>query len=411
MPWKVKKVGNQYCVFDKTGKQLKCYKSTKEANDYKKALYANANEQLEELRTIALEADPVIVGIAATNIPHLPLPPMSVVEDGGEVKVRVPFLRKGIFRHPNGNLVFDDNLFKKALENHKLGKSHYGVSLNEKHKPGVALAWFDEKFEGTIKQETDEKYGDLLVAYGKPTSDRVVDMIKNREYMYASVELSPNYKSNMIAKLSSDDLELIELEDLGSVILEEKMDEVTISLEEYNGLKEQSDTKDAAIVALEAQVIAEKNRVTELENKLALLETPAKPELPEDVKVMLEDQQKEINRLKKNALETEVALVITKAEGYRDANGNGHSPVLLEIAKEAMLGNEVKVSEEKVIKLESGKPADIADYFRKVFVHMLSTVPGCVRLESKSEPDEKISFERGSAFDNTDYKSFWADSL
>lgn len=408
MPWKVKKVGSEYCVLDEAGKSKKCYKTAKEANDYKKALYTNATEQLEELKTIALEADPVIVGIAATNIPHLPLPPMSVVEEGGETKVRVPFLRKGIFRHPNGNLVFDDNLFRKVLENHKAGKSHYGVSLNEKHKPGVAMAWFDAERDGTIVQETDAKYGDLLVAYGKPTSDKVIEMIKNREYAFASVELSPNYKSNMIARLSSDELEEIQLEDLYLEIPEElKMDEVTISLEEYNGLKEQAD----GVNSLLEQLQAAKDKVAELEQKQVALEVPAKPELPEDVRVMLEEQQNEIARLKKNALETQVALVITKAESYRDSNGNGHSPVLLEIAKEAMLGNEVKVTDEQVIKLESGRPADIADYFRKVFVHMLSTVPGTVRLESKTEPDEVPSFERGLAFKNEDYKAFWAESL
>ncbi|NJO31679.1 MAG: hypothetical protein HC874_32105 [Richelia sp. SL_2_1] len=116
--------------------------------------YEIKSKAIDNLTNIMLESDgPVIVGVAATNIPHLSLPPMSVVDFGGETKIRVPFLRSGIFRHPNGKLVFNDQVFDKMLENHKAGKSWYGVSLNEKHKPGAALAWFDDVRGGTIQKK------------------------------------------------------------------------------------------------------------------------------------------------------------------------------------------------------------------------------------------------------------------
>ncbi|NJO31677.1 MAG: hypothetical protein HC874_32095 [Richelia sp. SL_2_1] len=77
-----------------------------------------------------------------------------------------------------------------------------------------------------------------------------------------------------------------------------------------------------------------------------------------------------------------------------------------------MLGEVVQVSETSVIKLESAEPADVADYFRKVFIHLLDTVPGQIRFESKTEGDnDKPLFERGQAYTQDDYKSFWAERL
>lgn len=167
------------------------------------------------------------------------------------------------------------------------------------------------------------------------------------------------------------------------------MEEVTITREEYD-------------------------RLVALEQKLAELEKPApvqEPELPEAVRVQLEEAQTEIKRLKRNALTTQVELVINKAQTYRDEAGRGHSPVLLEIARNAMLGQEIGEGE-GTIKLESSNPADVADYFRKVFVHLLETVPGQVQLESVVETNEEENpFSETRRFEEADYKSFWAENL
>lgn len=367
--------------------------------------YEIKSKAIDNLTTIMLEDNgPVIVGIAATNIPHLSLPPMSVIDVNGETKIRVPFLRSGIFRHPNGKLVFNDQVFDKMLDNHKSRKSWYGVSLNEKHKPGVALAWFDEDRGGTIQKEIDPEYGTLLVGYGKPTSERTVDMIKNQEYVFASVEFNPNHQSHMIAKLSSDEIEEISEE----LLLEEiKMDEVTISKEEYDALKDKAEK----VTELESALVSANEKIVSLESKEVEVKDE-KPEMPEEYRVTLEELKKDNARLKRNALASQVESIIAKAENHRDINGNGHSPVLLEIAKNAMLGESIQVDETATIKLESAEPADIADYFRKVFVHLLETVPGQVRLESKTEGDnEKPLFDRGQAYTQDDYKSFWAERL
>lgn len=400
MPCSVKKVGSEFCVFMEDGKQSTCYKSKKEAEAHKNTM----NEKQVALENTTLENGPVITGVAVTNIPHLPLPAISVIDGEGKRMVRVPFLRAGIFRHPNGDLIFNDKVFDKMLENNKIGKPHYGVSLNERHKQAAALAWFDEKRGGYIAKETDPDFGTLLVGYGIPTSERVVEMIQNGEYVYASAEFQPNHRDTMIAKLSMDDMEEITLEEL----LEERtMEDVTISLEQ---LQAEIQGKDEKIVNLEATLKETNDKLVELEKQLAKPEV--KPELPVDVRIMLEDQAKEIQRLKKNALETQVSLVIAKAESYRDSNGNGHSPVLLEIARSAMLGEPIAQGDE-TIKLESGKPADVADYFRKVFVHVLNNVPGQVSFTGKTESDDErqVSLERGTGFVESDYKSFWVENL
>lgn len=409
MPYEMRKQKGKFCVFNKeTGENKGCSMTEKEAIAHMKKMYMV--EHMEDMTTKMLESNgPVIVGIAATNIPHLPLPPMSVVEVNGEKRVRVPFLKTGVFKHPNGKLIFNDTIFDKMLDNHKEKKSWYGVSLNEKHKPGAALAWFDEERGGYIQKEDDPQYGKLLVGYGKPTSDKVLEMIKNQEYVFASVEFNPNHQSNLIAKLSSDDIDEISEE----ILLEEiKMDEVTISQEEYDALK--SKAEKAEKVAELEQALADAN------DKVKKLEEAAKPvvenkEYSEDAKILLEqleDNKKEIARLKRNALESQVVSIIARAEAHRDANGYAHSPVLLEIAKAAMLGEPVKITEDNIVKLESGEPADVADYFRKVFIHLLDVTPGQVRFESQTEPDnDKPALTRGEAYTQDDYKSFWAEKL
>lgn len=370
---------------------------------------ANTKKVLAKLEEDTLDNDPVIVGVAATNIPHLPLPSMSVIEKDGKEMIRVPFLRSGVFNHPTGSLVFNSNVFDKMLENHKAKKSWYGVSLNAKHKPEVsgALAWFDEERGGFISKESDPEYGDLLVGYGMPTNQRALEMIKNKEFVFASAEINPKHRSNMMAKLSADELEMVSDDKLDTLSLEVNMDEVTISLEEYNSLKESA----AKTAESEAKVVELESKLVEVENKVLSLEKVEEEIIPETLRIKLEQQTAEIRRLKQSALASQVEAVISKALNYRDDSGKGHSPVLLEIAKNAMLGNEVALSENSVIKLESSQPADIADYFRKVFIHLLEVVPGQVQLETKTEFEDKKPFEVGSPFSNDDFKNFWAEKI
>lgn len=391
MPWDVKQKGNEYCVVDKEGKEVTCHGTEEKAKEHVKALYSNATEKYEDLQRKMLEdGSPVILGVAATNRPHLPLPPMDVVEKNGETFIRVPFLRKGIFRHPTGNLVFNEEVMQKMLENHNNKRSHYGVSLDLRHKPELgALAWFDKERGGFVELEKDPEYGDLLVGYGKPTSEAAKDMITNKQYVFASVEFHPKWKGNLVQKLSMDEAQEIMLEDLvDDTNLEDNMSMVEITREEYDRL-----------LALEVQFESMKRESQE-------------EEIPEKIRVQLEEQAKEIQRLKRKTLESQVESVITKAENYRDEDGRGHSPVLLEVAKAAMLGLEVQHGDE-VIKLESTDNTSVIEYNRRLWIKLLESNPGTVRFESRVETVEEENPYRleGGSYTKDDFASFWLETV
>lgn len=269
MPYKMKKDGSLYCVYEPDGTKVKCYNVRSKAMALVRASYVfsekDEKEKLESyaeisgthwkydddfnrsggdmvesevfklvteqfLENITLEnGGPVILGIAATNRPHLPLPPMSVVEKDGEKFVRVPFLRKGVFRHPRGNLIFNDAVMDKMLDNYQNKRSHYGVSLDLRHDPKLgAWAWFDRN-GGHITSENDPEFGRLLVAYGKPTSEKALDMVRSGMYQYASIEFDPNRKDTLMEKLSADDLVEISLEDITQQTIKEKVIVETIA--------------------------------------------------------------------------------------------------------------------------------------------------------------------------------------
>lgn len=407
MPWKVKEENGKYCVFKEGGEKLKCYSDKAQADNYVKALYANSNEKLEGLKAIMLEEHgPVISGIAITNDPHLPLPPIGVVDIDGEKIIRVPFLRKGIFSHPNGNLVFDDAVFDKMLDNHSKAVSHSGVKLRETHAGKSALSWFDARKNGRIAKEVDPDFGEILVAYGKPTSNKALEMIESGEYGYASVEWYPNYKDKMLKKLSTEDIldelsveDLVDLSQVEVIELEEPMEDKTISLEEYNTL-----------VQAKEKLTEAEAKITELEKKLETPVVEDSVELPEDVKRMLEEQKKEINTLKRNAWATQVDLIVSKAQTYRDEDGKGHAPILLEVVKKALLGEAITFGDTE-IKLENREASNVADYYRKVFISLLENLPGQVKFESQIElEDTPNPMSGGRTFTQEDYKYLWATS-
>lgn len=164
--------------------------------------------------------NPVILGIAATNRPHVRLRehPLSIVEVDGKKYVRVPFMVKGRYKHPTGTLDFNDEVFAQMIANHKNKAGDFAPGLDLKHFPEKgSLAWFDDEKGGFIKQE-----GNLLVGYGVPTGDEALDIVNSGKFRYASVEFQPNYQSN---------LEHQYLEDGGKPVEFETLEEEGINLE------------------------------------------------------------------------------------------------------------------------------------------------------------------------------------
>ncbi len=394
----VKKSDDGFVIYDSNSNIIKSFSDEESASNAAKSLNDEINKQVLNLETIALENGPVVVGVAATNIPHLPLPPVKVIEKDGKKHLRVPFLREGVFRHPKGNLIFNEQIFDKMIQNHKNKKSHYGVNFKLRHQDSGALAWFDEDLGGSITKEHDDQYGNILVGYGEPTSQKALDVIESKEYLYASVEFKPNHKDVKLESVGFDNLVEISLEELinyDELLKEEPlMSDVTIALDEYNGLKD--------------DVASKANKIKELETKITELEAELKEEdvleLPEEVKLEIEQKDEKIRKLQSEKLDQEIELIIQKAKAYRDGNGKGHSPILLEVAEAAMKGKALKVNEQETIELESNDTYDTAKYFRNVIQHMLKVVPGQVNLETKTEGDEK-----GDEGKDYDFPSFWAE--
>lgn len=154
--------------------------------------------------------NPVILGIAATNRPHVRLRehPMSVVEKNGKKMVRVPFMVKGKYRHTLGPLDFTDEVFDKMIENHKNKVGDFGEGLDVKHIPDLgSLAWFDPDSGGQIVREDN-----LLVGYGVPTGEDALKFIEDGKFKWASVEFHPDYKSTLEKKyLESTTIDSVDL--------------------------------------------------------------------------------------------------------------------------------------------------------------------------------------------------------
>lgn len=372
---------------------------------------------LEEKVSKMLEGSgPVPLGIAATNRPHLPLPPMSIVEIEGQKFIRTPFLVAGTFKHPDGDLIFNDEVFQRMLENHANGISHYGVSLDIKHQPDLgALAWYDKSLGGFIKQEEDPKHGKMLVGYGLPTSDDAVDIIESGKYRYASVEFVPNYSSNVVERFSSDDLIQISLEEfLQEDSMPKKNEDGTVLLsveeaKEVEGAKEK-------VVELENQVKTLKTSVTDVTKKLEEATTKItglessdddKEEVPDHIRVLLENRDKEIASMQQRMLRAEVASVIERAKALRDDSGRAHSPVLLEWAENLMLGQPLG-KEEKVIKLEDASSiGSIIGYVNKAVSMLLETLPGQVPVKGNTQFEENPMSTGATTATKEDYAGFW----
>lgn len=402
MPWTIKKqtIDGQakHCVVDKDGKTVKCHSTPQEADKHRKALYANMPEEEKSKITQKYEAvmlegvGPALLAVAATNKPHLRQRDggqISLIKEGDKELVRVPIARKGIYSHPTfGKLVFNDATFGRMVSNYNNRVTDYPFHLDLRHKDTEgALALLDIDDGGSLKVE-----GDWLVAYGPPTDDDARKLLGNKRYRYASAEFHPNYESNLVERLSMDDLKTISVEDL------EPETSFFISLTNYLNRKEKSPNmeilSDGAVKLtavefgdMEKRLNEATARIKELETKQAPATPPTQLEnVPEAVKLQLEEMNKIIATQKREMLRGTVALALAKAEGYRDGDGRGHSTHLIDTIRKLMLGE--SLGENGSIKLENeAKPEDVAEYFRRGLIHLLETVPGQVPMQSKTVGD------------------------
>lgn len=387
-------------------KKTKDGKPVKTPQDLESVAWAICQSSMKAeatLQRVMLEGiGPVILGVALTNRPHLPLPKVSIVDKNGEKMFRVPFLCSGIFKHPDGQLVFNQETMQRMLENHKKKASHYGVSVDVRHKPEMgALGWFDAEEGGSIEQEEDTEFGKLLVGYSKLTED-AEKVIAGKKYLYASAEFAPNYESNLVEALSSDKLREVTLEEL---LQEETM---TYPIKNEDGTVVLSAELFVAYEKAAATITALEEKVTGLEEKVAKATTTQEPDLPEPARKRLEESDRQVQALRKRVIESEVNAAIERARNYRDKDGRAHSPVMLEWAANLMRGEPVGTGED-VIKLEDGNsPGSVIEYVHKAVRYLLSNLPGQVPMEARTQGDERRMEENATKVTKEDFKAFWS---
>lgn len=304
--------------------------------------------KLEQVNLVSLEGlGPTVLGGAVTNRPHiLGLPEISIVEEDDKEKLVVPFLRKGKFRHHTGLLEFNDQAFEVMIDNFNKGVVGRKISLDNRHKPELgAVAWFESLFvdeDGVLKAKADPT----------PTG---LQTIKDRNYMYASIEFNRNWESPEI-KFSSD-----EFEDFDDIPIEEE-DMDTVTLEQYQ-------EEVAAREKLEAELAKVKEGQVSLESSY---------------RDMIAD-------LRRQNAEQHVRSIILEAEGYRDSDQRGHPKALLDWAGKVLRFEAVS---EDVTLEDENDTGKYRAYIRKAVANLLQTLPGTVPLESvDTEPEDDRNVE------------------
>ena len=381
-----------------TGKPVKSHE------DLKSVAFAICTKSLKlhDAQTQEMQdgGGPALVSAAVTAQPHLRQRgvdmEISIVEENGVKLARVPLFRKGVYRHPNGTLLFDDGFIDKMIENHEKKVTDYPPILNFRHteKEG-ALAFLDVDDGGRLVRE-----GDKLVAYGPLTDDEAEKIIKSRKWRFASAEFYKNYRSNLMQKLSAETLERIELEEL----LEEKMPkqiklgETVLNLNEDDGVFALGDTDVAALEKLSLEFgkfTAALEKVETLTARVKELEGQSEPELPPEAKIKLEAMQTKLAAIeaerdaeKAQRLREQVAMTLEKAKTYRDPNGNAHAAVFLNLAEKGLLAEPFEREGEKFTLEANADVAAVLSHYRNLIKVMLETCPGALPATGKTEGSE-----------------------
>jgi hypothetical protein len=426
MPWDIKRRNGKFCVIKRSdGKTEKCHSTEQKAKDHMAALYAS-EAKLEDGKFIAYEGvGPTLIGAAVTAQPHLRQRGKEIrvlEEEGQDPVVEIPLMRKGIFSHPwVGKMVFDDDFFNAIIKNHQDRVTDYPPILNFRHSDRQgALAFIDPDDGGRL-----EIRDNWLYALGPPTDKAAIELIKGRKWRYSSPEFHPDYKSNLLRKLSEDAGQvprMITLEGVTEVIYGKKevknmpktitFGDVTVSLEENEdkyildakGLAALESTSAGLVETIAKMAKAEEN-ATKLEAKIAKLEkkdeTVNLEDMPENIRLIFEQQTAELEKQKKVQLELvkqneamarqrlieQVALTMEKARKARDGK-YGYTKPFLDTAQAAMLLETIGDGD-KTIKLEDSKNIDgVVNYFRNAIRVMLESGLERAAFEGGTEPDE-----------------------
>jgi len=311
----------------------------------------------KQLETGFLEWDnPVITGLALTNRPHIGnLDPISFVEENGKKLLKIPLMILGKWKHSTGVLNFTKEVIGKMIKGFEDFIVGRDLSLDNRHRPELgAMAWIKR-----FGLETREDGRQQFSAYGDPTPEGE-KAVEERRYRYASLEFHPDWKSSLIAALSSDELE-------------EYLEEEVIMKEE--------------IVKVEGEINVELE--TKLEEQKAQHEAALK--LEQEKRVALEER---MAKLEARSRQQFVDNIVLKAEQYRDEEGRAHSKPLMDWARAILLEESIG-EEDKAIQLEDRENvAKVRSYYRQAVGRLLEILPGTVPMNAAdTEPDKKRKVE------------------
>lgn len=345
----------------------------------------------EQDRVLLEKKGPALLAVAVTSKPHIDQRSaeekskrIELVEINGEKFVKVPLFKRGIYRHPDGTLVFNDAFINRLKENYDKKIVGRPVYLDFRHGDQYgALAYLDPEDGGKIEMGADN----WLYAYGRPTVENIGQIIK--QWPHASAEFHPNYEENLLKKLSMDDMAEIEQIELAEDIPSHKQVVKTISLQNIS--KTQTEVKmniledgSATLTAEEVvQIQGLQEKVTKLEAEVTRLTPKTEPELPEAYRVRLETLEAENRAVKEQQLREKVAFSLEKAKAYRDENGRGHSTIFLDMVRAGLLLEEAKVGE-TVIKLEADNEEGKVRFYKNLLSKMLEVIPGQVPMNGKT---------------------------
>jgi hypothetical protein len=421
MTWKVVEKDGKHCVVKSDdGSTVKCYADKAAADAQRKALYANYKLEQDQDKVMLEGVGPALIAVAITSKPHLDQRSaneaskrIQVVKEGDKKLVKVPLFKKALYRHPKGDLSFNDKFINRLVSNFQNKVTGKPVYLDFRHgdQYGV-LAYLDPEDGGRIEMGQDN----WLYAYGEPTVDNIEQMVK--QWPHASVEFATDYESNFVQKLSADDLTEISIEKLLENLVEQTEEFMTKKL--TLGTKVitlEGEVQDGQVTEIETAYKELSDKVTSLEAKVVELTPEPEPKLPEPIRLRLEALETENKKLEQERINDKVNLVLEKARTHKDSRGYVHDKVFLELV-EAGLKHQAYEQDGVVIKLEASdgdkpKLGDLVNFYNTILMTMLEKVPGTVPTQGKTNADDiKLEGSNGH-FTEDELKeavgSFWKD--
>lgn len=409
MPWKAKLVDDKWCSINaETNKTVSCFGDDKsKAEAHVKALFANTKENLSGKDDVGM----ALLRVAYTNEPHLRLRkhPLSIVKVGEEEYIRHPIIVAGKYSHPKGKLDLNSvpiedprHKFNRIIANHYGDVTDAGVYTRPGHESREAWSWLSPEHGGWLAVESVGK-DILLVGYGKATSKDRLETLRRGDYRYISADLHTKYKSNAL----ESDGDVVQTHQLTEEDMSDK-ETKTISLDEFKAFtKAQEEAKKLA-----GQVKSLETGKGEMETKMARLEARLEEfesdnsdndsDLPEPVRLKLEQQSKQMANLEASLAKAERGAVLgqlkqaMKMASTPDKNGGIVDSFTLEAIKDFALGKPFELDGEEIA-LEENATSTLTQYHSiKFLVYLLENTPRHLSGEASSEAQEQRLSEDGA---------------